>query len=549
MLQHLSIKNYALIDVLKVEFNNGFTVVTGETGSGKSILLGALGLILGERADLKSLRNKEKKCIIEGVFKLNNKSYQSFFSQNDIDFDDETILRREITPSGKSRAFINDTPVNLTVLKELGERLIDIHSQHQTQQINTIDFQYLVLDTSSNTQELVESYQLELKSFEVKKKAIKKVEELQQQALAEQDYIKFQLEELSAIDLTVKKEELEQEYNLLANAEDVIRVSNEAINLINNDESGVITVLKQLEHILSKLEKVDLVYSELINRVKSATIELQDVDFELSSKVDSLEIDEERLVYLDELLGEFNRLEKKYNVIGLEGLVLLKEDLEVKSDQFSSLDSDLLKLNKEAKLIKERVLKIGKELSSLRNKGVPILEKRIIKTLIELSMPNAIFKVVLSPLKEPSNFGLEAIDFQIATNKGTDFNSLKKVASGGELSRIMLAIKMILAEKGMLPTLIFDEIDTGVSGEVANKMGEIMKEMGNELQVMSITHLPQVASKGASHLKVYKEDKENVTNTFITMLNKEERLIEIAKMLSGANPSDAAINNAKELLN
>lgn len=549
MLQHLSIKNYALIDALNVAFNDGFTVVTGETGSGKSILLGALGLILGERAYLKSLRNKEEKCVIEGTFLLNKKSYYTFFNQNDIDFDDETILRREITPSGKSRAFINDTPVNLTILKELGERLIDIHSQHQTHQINTADFQYLVLDSASNAQKVFESYKLELKGYDAVVKEIKGLEELQQKAIAEQDYIKFQLEELSSVDLSLDKSVLEQEYNLLANAEDVIRVSNDALDIINNEQGGVVNSLQQLENTLSKLEKVDAVYSELVQRIKSATIELQDIDFELSSKVNALEIDEERLVYLDELLGEFNRLEKKYNAIGVDELVKLKEELDSKNSQFSSLDTELLKKQKKAADLKQEVIKIGNKLTVIRKKGGLILEKRIIETLKDLSMPNAIFKVVLTSLNEPSTFGLEAIDFQIATNKGTDFNSLKKVASGGELSRIMLAIKMILAEKGMLPTLIFDEIDTGVSGEVANKMGDIMKQMGEKLQVMSITHLPQVASKGSSHLKVYKKDKGEVTNTFISVLSKEERLVEIAKMLSGSNPSDAALNNAKELLN
>ena len=549
MLKHLSIKNYALIEALSVSFNHGFTVVTGETGSGKSILLGALGLILGERADLKSLRNKDEKCVIEGIFQLEKKKYKSFFELNDIDFDIETILRREITPSGKSRAFINDTPVNLVVLKELGEQLIDIHSQHQTQRINTANFQYQVLDVASNSQKVLNEYLVELKSFDLVKKKISELEELQQKAIAEQDYIKFQLEELSAVDLSLDKEELEQEYNLLANAEDVIRVSNEAIQIINDDQNGIVNSLQQLEFTLSKLEKVDVVYSDLIKRVKSTSIELQDIDFELSNKISSLEVDEERLLFLDELLGDYNRLEKKYNAINLEELLVIKGGLEGKNGKFNSVDSELKELNKEAKLALSKVLAVGKQLTELRKSGVKVLEGKIIKTLKDLSMPNAIFNVVLSPLENPSSFGMESIDFQISTNKGTEFNSLKKVASGGELSRIMLSIKMILAEKGMLPTLIFDEIDTGVSGDVANKMGDIMKAMGRKMQVMSITHLPQVASKGASHLRVYKKDENNITNTYIEILTQEERLIEIAKMLSGNKPTDAALNNAKELLN
>ena len=549
MLKHLSIKNYALIEALSVSFNHGFTVVTGETGSGKSILLGALGLILGERADLNSLRNKDEKCVIEGIFQLEKKKYKSFFELNDIDFDIETILRREITPSGKSRAFINDTPVNLVVLKELGEQLIDIHSQHQTQRINTANFQYQVLDVASNSQKVLNEYLVELKSFDLVKKKISELEELQQKAIAEQDYIKFQLEKLSAVDISLDKEELEQEYNLLANAEDVIRVSNEAIQIINDDQNGIVNSLQQLEFTLSKLEKVDVVYSDLIKRVKSTSIELQDIDFELSNKISSLEVDEERLLFLDELLGDYNRLEKKYNAINLEELLVIKGGLEGKNGKFNSVDSELKELNKEAKLALSKVLAVGKQLTELRKSGVKVLEGKIIKTLKDLSMPNAIFNVVLSPLENPSSFGMESIDFQISTNKGTEFNSLKKVASGGDLSRIMLSIKMILAEKGMLPTLIFDEIDTGVSGDVANKMGDIMKAMGRKMQVMSITHLPQVASKGASHLRVYKKDENNITNTYIEILTQEERLIEIAKMLSGNKPTDAALNNAKELLN
>lgn len=549
MLKHLSIKNYALIEALSVSFNHGFTVVTGETGSGKSILLGALGLILGERADLKSLRNQDEKCVIEGVFQLEKKKYKSFFELNDIDFDIETILRREITPSGKSRAFINDTPVNLVVLKELGEQLIDIHSQHQTQRINTANFQCQVLDVASNSQKVLNEYLVELKSFDLVKKKISELEELQQKAIAEQDYIKFQLEELSAVDLSLDKEELEQEYNLLANAEDVIRVSNEAIQIINDDQSGIVNSLQQLEFTLSKLEKVDVVYSDLIKRVKSTSIELQDIDFELSNKISSLEVDEERLLFLDELLGDYNRLEKKYNAINLEELLVIKAGLEAKNGKFNSVDSELKELNKEAKLALSKVLIVGKQLTELRKSGVEVLEGKIIKTLKDLSMPNAIFNVVLSPLEIPSSFGMESIDFQISTNKGTEFNSLKKVVSGGELSRIMLSIKMILAEKGMLSTLIFDEIDTGVSGDVANKMGDIMNAMGRKMQVMSITHLPQVASKGASHLRVFKKDENNITNTYIEILSQEERLIEIAKMLSGNKPTDAALNNAKELLN
>lgn len=549
MLRKISIKNYALIEALELDFQKGFTVLTGETGSGKSILLGALGLILGERADLKSLRDKESKCIIEGTFEMDKAKFSTFFQENDIDFDKETLLRREITPSGKSRAFVNDTPVNLTVLKSLGERLIDVHSQNQTQQINTSNFQYQVLDVASSAQKEYQAYKAVLKTYENALKELESLKELQQKANAEQDYIRFQLEELSSLDLSINKEDIEQEYNLLANAEDVIRVSEEATNVINNDQNGIVNGLQNLKGTLAKLEQVDEFYSSLLERVNSLTIELQDIDFELSDKTGALEMDEERLVYLDELLGELNRLEKKYNVISVQGLVDLKEELEQKESTFSSLEQDIEKQTQVTENQCQEVLKAGKDLSEVRLKGIPNLERKIKAILTELAMPNAVLKVQLSPLEIPTNNGLEDIDFQVVTNKGMEFNSLKKVASGGELSRIMLAIKTILAEKGMLPTLIFDEIDTGVSGEVANKIGEIMKQMGRKMQLMSITHLPQVASKGSFHIKVYKEDRGEVTNTFIKPLNHEERLVEIAKMLSGNNPTSAALDNAKELLN
>ncbi len=549
MLTHLSINNYALIDALEIDFHKGFTVITGETGSGKSIMLGAIGLILGGRADFKSLRDKNTKCIIEGTFEISKNIKNTFFDENDIDFEPETTLRREITPAGKSRAFINDTPVKLNVIKALGEQLLDIHSQHQTQLLNHADFQYQVLDTVSNSIPVFNDYIELLKKYNDVQFQIKKLLELEQKANSEKDYINFQLEELSKIDLGLNKNEVEQEYNLLAIAEDVIKVSSEASSIINDENRGVVATLQQLEVVLSKLEKVDEVYEQLIERVKSTSIEIQDVDFELNNKVSSLEIDEERLMQLDELLGEINRLEKKYNVLEISELQILKLELEKKQGTFNSIEEDLNKLKiKESKAL-ALVLKKGQELTKIRKKGIIVLEKKIMNHLKDLAMPNAIFKVELAPLKEPSSFGLDSIQFLIATNKGADFGVLNKVASGGELSRVMLSIKAILSESGALSTLIFDEIDTGVSGEVANKMGDMMKQMGTKMQVISITHLPQIASKGTSHINVYKKDEKETTNTYIQYLNKDERLLEIAKMLSGNNPTDAAMSNAKELLN
>lgn len=549
MLVHLSIKNYALIDFLSIDFHKGFTVITGETGSGKSIMLGAIGLILGERADLKSLRDKGGKCVIEGTFHVKESFRNTFFAKNDIDFEAETILRREISPSGKSRAFINDTPVKLNVIKSLGVQLLDIHSQHQTQLLNKADFQYQVLDSVSNSQEVYKDYHFLLKKYNQVRTKIENQITLEQKANAEKDYINFQLEELSKIDLDLDKPAIEQEYNLLANAEDVIKISSEAMSIINDDSRGVVATLQQLEVSLAKLEKVDELYSTLIERVRSTSIEVQDIDFELNNKVSSLEIDEERLIQLDELLGEINRLEKKYNVLDVSELQILKSELENKQGTFNSIEEDLKKLKIEETKALTLVLSKGKELTKVRKKGLVSLEKKVMHHLQGLAMPNAIFKVELSSLKEPSIFGLESIQFLIATNKGADFGELNKVASGGELSRVMLSIKSILSESGELSTLIFDEIDTGVSGEVANKMGDMMKQMGTEMQIISITHLPQIASKGTAHINVYKKDEKEMTKTYIQYLNKDERLLEIAKMLSGNNPTDAALSNAKELLN
>ncbi len=548
MLKHLSIQNFALIDQLSIDFKKGFSVITGETGSGKSIMLGALGLIIGERADLQSLKDKSKKCIIEGTFHISSESLATFFDNNDLDFETETIIRREITPSGKSRAFVNDTPVKLTVLKELGKHLIDIHSQHQTRLINQSNFQYHVLDTVGDTQNTLLSYQKEYDRYIHLVKELEHLNELQSKAVQEQDFIRFQIEELSKIDLDTNKQEVEEEYNLLANAEDVIRLTNETENIINNEVSGIINGLQQLEYIISKLEKIDSSYQPFAERVQSSIVEIQDINFELNNKISSLEMDEKRLQELDELLGEINHLEKKYNVLSIEELKATKEQLIQQENTFNSLEDSISKLEKEIAEQINTVKTKGKKLSEERKKSAKILEKKIPTFLKDLAMPNAQLKVAFSPLPSFNRNGLEAVAFLIKTNKGTDFSPLNKIASGGELSRIMLTIKAILAEKENLATLIFDEIDTGVSGEVANKMGEIMKKMGNTIQLISITHLPQIAGKGTTHYKVYKKDTNNETNTHIETLSDEQRIREVATMLSGTPPSNAAINNAKELL-
>ncbi|MDB4344278.1 DNA repair protein RecN [bacterium] len=549
MLSHLSVKNYALIEELEIDFLKGFSVITGETGSGKSIMLGALGLILGERADLKALRNPNVKCVIEGTFELSEDLFMPFFVEHDIDFDRQSIIRREITPSGKSRAFINDTPVVLPVLKELGISLIDIHSQHQTLLLNKSSFQFDVFDASSKASAIKGGY---LHAFYAYKSLANKLEyliESERQANSDRDFIIFQLKDFEGLDLeSLSESHIEEELSMLSNAEEVINLSTQVSHELNGNNS-VIENLMNAEQALLKLSVYNKGYTDLLDRVKSAIIEITDIDEEVSRKLASIDVNVNRLTELTELFDIINRLQRKYNVTSVEELIKVKEDFTLRisavtnlSDEIESLNSEL---NKKLLTIKEK----GKLLSDKRQKGVSSFQSDVKNYLSKMAMPYAELKVELTPNENPSEFGLESIEFLVRTNKGSSFEPLKKVVSGGELSRIMLSIKSILSVSGNLPTIIFDEIDTGVSGEVANNMGGIMKKMANHLQVISITHLPQIASKGKQHYKVFKETKEHAAITKITKLNRDERLVEIAQMLSGENPSQAAIDNARELLN
>ena len=549
MLSHLSVKNYALIEELEIDFSKGFSVVTGETGSGKSIMLGALGLILGERADSKALRNVDVKCIIEGTFELPEKLFAPFFDKNDIDFDQQTIIRREITPSGKSRAFVNDTPVVLPVLKELGTSLIDIHSQHQTLLLNKNSFQFDVLDASSEVSTIKEDYIQAFHAYKYLDKKLKQLIKSEQQANSDKDFITFQLKDFEGISLEdLNESDIEDELSLLSNAEEVINLSSQVADELNGNNS-IVGNLMSVEQALLKLSAYNKGYTDLLDRVKSAIIEITDIDEEVSRKVVSIDVNENRLVELTELFDVVNRLQRKHNVTTLEELIRVKEDFTLRISAVTNLSDEVELLNNELNKKLLTVKEKGKLLSDKRQKGVSSFQSEIKNYLSEMAMPHADLKVELTPIESPSEFGLESIEFLVRTNKGSSFEPLKNVASGGELSRIMLAIKSILSVNGNLPAIIFDEIDTGVSGEVANNMGSIMRKMANHLQVISITHLPQIASKGKQHYKVFKEVTEDTTITKITHLNRDERLVEIAQMLSGENPSQAAINNARELLN
>jgi len=549
VLSHLSVKNYALIEELEIDFSKGFSVVTGETGSGKSIMLGALGLILGERADLKALRDPNVKCVIEGTFELSKDLFLPFFVEHDIDFDRQSIIRREITPGGKSRAFVNDTPVVLPVLKELGTSLIDIHSQHQTLLLNKSSFQFDVLDASSKASNIKGDYIKEFHAYKSLHNKLQHLIESERKANADKDFIIFQLKDFEGLDLeSLSDSDIEEELSLLSNAEEVINLSSQIANELNGNNS-VVGNLINAEQVLLKLSTYNKSYTDLLDRVKSAIIEITDIDEEVSRKVASIDVNENRLIELTELFDVVNRLQRKHNVATVEELIKVKEDFTFRVAAVTNLSEEIELLNNELNRKLLAVKEKGKLLSDKRQKGVSSLQSELKNYLSEMAMPHAELKVELTPNENPSESGLESIEFLVRTNKGSSFEPLKKVASGGELSRIMLAIKSILSVNGNLPAIIFDEIDTGVSGEVANNMGSIMKKMANHLQVISITHLPQIASKGKQHYKVFKETKGDTTITKITQLNRDERLVEIAQILSGENPSKAAIDNAKELLN
>ena len=549
MLSHLSVKNYALIKELEIDFLTGFSVVTGETGSGKSIMLGALGLILGERADLKALRDPNVKCVIEGTFELSKDLFMPFFVEHDIDFDRQSIIRREITPSGKSRAFVNDTPVVLPVLKELGTSLIDIHSQHQTLLLNKSSFQFEVLDASSKSSNIKGDYLKEFRAYKSLYNKLQRLIESERKANADKDFIIFQLKDFEGLDLeSLSESDIEEELSLLSNAEEVINLSSQVADELNGNNS-VIGNLMNAEQVLLKLSTYNKGYTDLLDRVKSAIVEITDIDEEVSRKVAYIDVNENRLAELSDLFDVLNRLQRKHNVSTVEELIKVKAGFTLRISAVTNLSDEIQllhnELNKKLLAVKEK----GKLLSDKRQKGVSSLQSEVKNYLSEMAMPHAELKVELTPNENPSESGLESIEFLVRMNKGSSFDPLKKVASGGELSRIMLAIKSILSVNGNLPAIIFDEIDTGVSGEVANNMGSIMKKMANHLQVISITHLPQIASKGKQHYKVFKETKEDTTITKITQLNRGDRLVEIAQMLSGENPSQAAIDNARELLN
>ena len=550
MLKRLHISNFALINEMEVSFPGNLTVITGETGAGKSIFLEALSLALGKRADLSALNLKTKKCIIEAEFSAANLDLNDFFLEHDLDFEPNLILRREINADGKSRSFLNDSPVSLSVLKLLSEKLIDIHSQHQTLLLNQSNFQLELLDTFAESLKIFKEYKIEFSSFTKSKIELQSLQEQEKLAKKELDYFQFLYSELEETEIKAGLlSGLEEESSKLENSEIIKSNLLAASNAISGNEINILIDLGKTKQSLQSLSKYSKNYSLLTDRIQSLYIELKELSADIEDAANEVVFDSDKLSQVNIKMDKLNRLLKKHQVNTEEDLLKIKSDIENKLNQFNSIENTIISKQKLIQISQNNCLKLSEELTKLRTKAIHGIEQTIKKTLAELSMENAIFKIVLSQKSDLGINGLDELKFLFTANKGAELNELHKVASGGELSRLMLSLKALLASKKQLPTIIFDEIDTGVSGDVADKIGEILLSMGNNMQVIAITHLPQMASKGNHHLFVYKKDDEDKTVSYIKQLNKAERINEIAKMLSKSNPTVSAIKNATELLN
>lgn len=550
MLTSLSIKNFALIDHLEIEFFKGFSIITGETGAGKSIVLGALGLLQGKRADLGSLKNKDEKCVIEGQFKVDPYKLEELYSFLDMDYEPITIIRREILPSGKSRAFVNDSPVNLTDLQELSAVLLDIHSQHQTSELSEETYQIKVIDAIAKNEETLEEYQKQLKLYKASVSELKQLKEEEIELLKEQDYNAFLLEELEALQLTtIDQVELESEFEKLNNVEHVRESFAQATQILTTDQMGVIQGLKELRQTLQKTATVSKDYEELYNRVVSAEIELADLANEIEREIDHVVSDPERLTVLHERLQVLYALQKKHQVNSVEELIAIETGLNDKVFKVGEVQHKIVAVEQQIEALLVKLDQLADQLSQARQQAIPALSDQLVEILTLVGMPHATFQFDFKTVDQYLTNGKDQMQLQFSANKGMDYGLLKKVASGGELSRIMLAIKAILARYSNLPTIIFDEIDTGVSGEVADKMGVIMKDMSTLMQVFAITHLPQIAAKGHQHYKVFKASEGESTTSKLIQLDQEHRVEEIAQMLSGKDITASALQHAKELLN
>ena len=550
MLKSISIKNYVLIDELNISFNSGFSVITGETGAGKTILVDGISLLLGKRADLSVSRDKTKKCVIEGIFDIGAYNLKPIFDVNELDYDSETILRREISPSGKSRAFINDSPVNLHQLSKIGSRIIDIHTQHQNLNILNQDFQFEIIDAFSNNNEIVDKFQIVFYQYHELHRKIEKLKLDKENLNQSIDYNKFILNELDSANLFEENlEELEKNQVYLSNFE----VISEELSLINNlliDENiGIQTNFQKLLNSLSKISGKTENLNNLYQRVLNISTEFEDVNQELNEQFESLENNPEKLSLLIQKIDTVNTLLRKHSVNSIKDLKLVRDEFASKVDSTESIDEKIEEFEKKFDDLKDKLSKISKSITKKRMDAIPKFTTEIELILKDLGMENAKFKIELNPSNNFNSFGMDNINFMFQANKGYEYKDLKSSASGGEMSRIMLAVKSIIAKYRKIPSIIFDEIDTGVSGAISQKMGHIMKSLSKYVQTFSITHIPQIAAMGSSHYKIYKYDEDNITKTTIIKLTEEERIVEIAKMLEGSSVSESAINHAKRLMN
>ena len=550
MLRSLYIQNYALIEKLDISFGAGFSVITGETGAGKSIILGAIGLLLGQRAEVKAIRQGASKCVIEARFDISAYGMEPFFEENELEYEEECILRREVYASGKSRAFINDTPASLVQMKELGEQLIDVHSQHQNLLLNKEGFQLNVLDILSHNDEQLSAYQSLYREWKQAQQDLADLIARAEQNKADEDYIRFQLEQLEEANLSAgEQEELEQETDTLSHAEEIKAGLFRVGQLLTSDEGGLLAGLKESLNTMLGLQKVYSPATELAERLESTYIELKDVSQEVSSQEEDVEFNPERLEEVNDRLNLIYTLQQKHRVTTVEELLALTEEYAAKLAAITSYDERIGELTILCDTLYNKVKKQAAVLTKARTSAAREVEKQMASRLIPLGMPNVRFQVEMGMRKEPGVHGEDTVNFLFSANKNGALQSISSVASGGEIARVMLSIKAMIAGAVKLPTIVFDEIDTGVSGEIADRMADIMQERGEQdRQVISITHLPQIAARGCAHYKVYKQDNETETNSHIRRLADEERVEEIAHMLSGATLTKAALNNAKALL-
>ena len=552
MLQRLSIKNYALIDRLEMNFSGKMNIITGETGAGKSIILGGLSLMLGQRAESKSLFDPTQKCVVEGTFNIEGYQLQNFFETNELDYEPQTIVRREITPSGKSRAFINDTPVTLPQLKELTEQLVSLHAQHQTLHLYDANYHLFIIDTLANHEALLADYKQKFKEFQKNKRQIAELETQYEQLQKDIDYVQFQLSELdeAAIDNPNEQDTLEKEQHQLDHAETIKRLIAESTFALEEQEISIVQQLKTVKSAIAEATRYMPELEELLNRLDSVAIELSDISTELSRTEDTLMLDPQRIEEINERLNILYRLQKKHRVATLTELMTIHADLASRNQSVDYLANQIEKLKKNLNQQQQKLLQLANQISANRTAQFAVLEQRIAEGLTQVGMPNARVKAdhqTLPPDRITTD-GIDQIQLLFAPNKGSQFSELRRVASGGELSRLMLCIQSMIAARIALPTLIFDEIDTGISGEVALKVGAVLQNLGTNHQIICITHLPQIASKGEAHFFVYKDESTDRTISRIKPLDDNERITEVAKMLSGNPPTNAAIENARVLL-